>query len=73
MKIAILTTGSRGDMQPLAALGRKLVDEGHVVSLATVARYEPFVGSLGMRFSPVPGRCERVDAQRRTERCGECR
>jgi sterol 3beta-glucosyltransferase len=55
MKIAILTTGSRGDMQPLAALGRKLVDEGHMVSLATVARYEPFVGSLGMRFSPVRG------------------
>lgn len=35
MRITILATGSRGDVQPAAVLGAELVDRGHEVVLAT--------------------------------------
>jgi len=33
MRIVVLAPGSRGDVQPHVALGRALVDRGHVVTL----------------------------------------
>ena len=42
MKVAILTLGSRGDVQPYVALGRGLQAAGHDVVLATAAQFEPF-------------------------------
>ncbi len=55
MKISILTTGSRGDMQPLAALGAQLAKRGASVTLATSSRYESWCRGLGMDFHKVRG------------------
>jgi len=37
MNVAILTLGSRGDVQPYVALGRGLAAAGHEVTVATHA------------------------------------
>lgn len=53
MKIAILTLGTRGDVQPYAVLGRALKQRGHEVTLATAKNYEQLVKSYDIDFSPV--------------------
>jgi sterol 3beta-glucosyltransferase len=53
MKIAILTLGTRGDVQPYAALGRALKERGHQVVLSTAKNFETFVQSYGIDFAPV--------------------
>lgn len=53
MKIAILTLGTRGDVQPYAVLGQSLRDRGHQVTLATAKNFEQFVKSYGINFIPV--------------------
>jgi UDP:flavonoid glycosyltransferase YjiC (YdhE family) len=53
MRIAIPTTGSRGDVQPYVALGKGLQAEGHRVCLATHANFEPFVRLHGLDFFPL--------------------
>ena len=55
MHIALLTIGSRGDVQPYIALGVALRDAGHAVTLATFAEFEPFVRKHGLDFSPIAG------------------
>jgi sterol 3beta-glucosyltransferase len=55
MHIAILTMGSRGDVQPYVALGVGLQSAGHRVTLATFADFEPFVRRHGLSFSPISG------------------
>ncbi|UII20315.1 glycosyltransferase [Fulvivirga ligni] len=53
MKIAILTLGTRGDVQPYAVLGRALKAKGHEVTLSTAKNFEQLVGSYGIEFVPV--------------------
>ncbi|MCF8255617.1 MAG: glycosyltransferase [Bacteroidia bacterium] len=53
MKIAILTLGTRGDVQPYAVLGRALKERGHAVTLATAKNFESLVLSYGIHFEPV--------------------
>jgi UDP:flavonoid glycosyltransferase YjiC (YdhE family) len=55
MNVAILTLGSRGDVQPYVALGRGLAAAGHEVTVATHACWETFVRQHGLAFSPVAG------------------
>jgi len=50
MKITILAIGSRGDVQPLVALGLGLKSKGHDVTVATHAIFEGFVQSHGLGF-----------------------
>ncbi len=50
MKITILAIGSRGDVQPLVALGRGLQEAGHEVSITTHATFETLVRNSGLRF-----------------------
>jgi sterol 3beta-glucosyltransferase len=52
-KVAILTLGSRGDVQPYVALGRGLQAAGHDVVLATAAQFESFVTGCGVHFAPL--------------------
>lgn len=56
MNFAILTLGSRGDVQPYVALGRGLLAAGHDVTLVTAAQFEDFVTGYGLRFAPVDRR-----------------
>jgi sterol 3beta-glucosyltransferase len=55
MHVAILTIGSRGDVQPYVALGLALKSAGHTATLATFAEFEPFVRRYGLGFSPIAG------------------
>lgn len=53
MKIAILTLGTRGDVQPYAVLGQALQQRGHEVTLSTAKNFESLVTSYGIGFLPV--------------------
>lgn len=53
MKIAILTLGTRGDVQPYAVLGQALKQRGHQVTLSTAKNFEQLVKSYDIDFVPV--------------------
>lgn len=53
MKIAILTMGTRGDVQPYAVLGKALQERGHEVTLATARNFETLVRPYAINFVPV--------------------
>ena len=53
MKIAILTMGTQGDVQPFAVLGQALKKRGHHVTLSTAKNFETLVTSYGIDFLPV--------------------
>lgn len=48
MRVTILTVGSRGDVQPYAAIARRLLDAGHDVKLATHERFRWLVDALSV-------------------------
>ncbi|MGB7291391.1 MAG: glycosyltransferase [Thermodesulfobacteriota bacterium] len=50
MKITMLAIGSRGDVQPLVALGLGLKSNGHDVRVATHAIFEGLIRSHGLGF-----------------------
>ena len=53
MYIAIITGGSRGDVQPYVALGLGLKEAGHEVTLAAPATFEGLVRERGLGFFPI--------------------
>lgn len=53
MKIAILTLGTRGDVEPYAVLGEALQRRGHEVTLSTAKNFEKLVRGYGIDFAPV--------------------
>lgn len=55
MSIAIFVVGTRGDVQPFWELGRRLLEHGHRVRLATHKDYEGFVRSGGLEFYSIGG------------------
>lgn len=55
MRVAVLTTGSRGDVQPILALSRGMLRAGHDVLVATHERFRPFVESEGLAFRALAG------------------
>lgn len=55
MKVAILGTGTRGEVQPLVALGVGLRAAGHSVRMGTHADFEGLVRGYGLEFAPVWG------------------
>ena len=50
-----LIVGTRGDVQPFAALGKRLQRDGHRVRLATHACYRDYVLGNGLEFYPLAG------------------
>jgi sterol 3beta-glucosyltransferase len=55
MKITLITSGSRGDVEPYVALAEGLRDSGHIVTIATEKRFEPFILEHGLIFFAIPG------------------
>lgn len=55
MRIVIMTTGSRGDVQPYLALGLGLKQEGYKVVVATHELFRAFVRRVDLEFRPVAG------------------
>lgn len=55
MRVTILAIGTRGDVQPYVALGRRLQECGDEVCLATHQIFEHLVTDAGLPFSSVAG------------------
>lgn len=53
MRVAILTLGSRGDVQPYIALGKGLQQAGYNVVLVTAEQFGGFVREHGLEFAPI--------------------
>ena len=60
MHITILALGSRGDVLPCAALGKRLKGAGHQVRVATFGNFEDMVRGRGLDFHPVRGDVQQI-------------
>src|SRR5829696_897859 len=60
MNIAMITLGTRGDVQPYIALGKGLKESGHVVRLVTHQNFEALVKTHGLEFWPMRGNVQDV-------------
>ena len=50
MRTLLVTTGSRGDVQPFLALARGLADAGHAPVVAAPRRFSDLAGQVGVEF-----------------------
>nr|GMC47754.1 sterol 3-beta-glucosyltransferase UGT80A2-like [Ipomoea batatas] len=55
LQIVMLIVGTRGDVQPFVAIGKKLQEYGHRVRLATHSNFKEFVLDSGLEFYPLGG------------------
>ncbi|KAG7094782.1 hypothetical protein E1B28_005597 [Marasmius oreades] len=55
LNIVIMIVGSRGDVQPYVALGKKLREDGHRVRIATHQTFSSFVEDHGLEFFDIGG------------------
>ncbi|XP_049407433.1 sterol 3-beta-glucosyltransferase UGT80A2-like isoform X3 [Solanum stenotomum] len=55
IQIVMLIVGTRGDVQPFIAIGKRLQEYGHRVRLATHANFKEFVLTAGLEFYPLGG------------------
>eukprot|EP00268_Persea_americana_P043123 TRINITY_DN4322_c0_g3_i1.p1 TRINITY_DN4322_c0_g3~~TRINITY_DN4322_c0_g3_i1.p1 ORF type:complete len:346 (+),score=87.01 TRINITY_DN4322_c0_g3_i1:160-1197(+) len=55
LQIVILIVGTRGDVQPFIAIGKRLQDYGHRVRLSTHSNFKDFVLTAGLEFFPIGG------------------
>lgn len=60
MRIAVLASGSRGDVQPYVALSKGLHDAGHDVRLVSAQNYAALAESAGVAFYPTRGDVQAV-------------
>ncbi|KAJ0512463.1 putative sterol 3-beta-glucosyltransferase [Helianthus annuus] len=55
LQIVVLIVGTRGDVQPFIAIGKRLQEYGHRVRLATHSNFKEFVLTAGLEFYPLGG------------------
>ncbi|KAK0185951.1 glycosyltransferase family 1 protein [Armillaria mellea] len=55
MNIVIMIVGSRGDVQPYVALGKRLRKDGHRIRIASHETFRPFVTEHGLEFFDIGG------------------
>ncbi len=55
MRITLLTYGTRGDVQPFAALSKGLQSAGHTIRLAAPHRFADLASQDGIPFASLPG------------------
>ncbi len=60
MKYGIITSGSRGDVQPFIALALALMEKGHEVTLVAPENFREFIEGFGVSYWPVTGNTERL-------------
>ena len=63
MKLTLIALGSRGDVQPIVALGRGLADVGYIVRMVTMVGFEPMVREQGLEFFPVEGDAQALTSE----------
>lgn len=54
-RLTLLCNGTRGDVQPYLALGRRLRQAGYAVTLAAPEAYHPAAAAAGLGFAPLAG------------------
>jgi UDP:flavonoid glycosyltransferase YjiC (YdhE family) len=59
MRYGIITSGSRGDVQPFIALALALMEKGHEVTIVAPENFREFAEGFGVPFWPVTGDTER--------------
>lgn len=67
MHITILALGSRGDVQPYAALGNGLKLAGHQVRFITFESYSALIAKNGLDFHPIQGDAQAIVARGGTD------
>ncbi len=60
MKYGIITTGSRGDVQPFIALALALKEKGHDVTIVASENFKTFVEGFGVSYLPIAGNTEHL-------------
>ena len=50
MKVFIVTLGTRGDVQPYVALGKRLISKGHDVMICAPSSFERFITKYGLQY-----------------------
>ena len=60
MRYGIITTGSRGDVQPFIALALALMKKGHDVTIVASENFREFVEGFGVPYLPVAGNTEHL-------------
>lgn len=55
MKYVLVSVGTRGDLQPFLALGRRLAARGDDVTVTAFASHRALVTDAGLRHAPLPG------------------
>lgn len=60
MRYGIITTGSRGDVQPFIALALALMEKGHHVTVVASENFREFVQGFGVPYLPIAGDSERL-------------
>ena len=60
MRIAVITSGSRGDVEPYIALTKGLRKAGHVARLVAHENYQALVATHGVEFWPIAGNSQNV-------------
>ena len=60
MSYGIITTGSRGDVQPFIALALALMERGHAATIVTNENFKAFVEGFGVSYLPITGDTERI-------------
>lgn len=63
MRVALITFGSRGDTQPLVALGVALQAAGHQARLIAPARFADFAAEHGLEFAALPGDIDKMSKE----------
>lgn len=53
MRVVLASVGTRGDIQPMAALAQALVCRGHEALIACPATFGPWITSLGLEHQPL--------------------
>lgn len=53
MKVVLLALGSRGDVQPMVALGKALQGAGKPVMVVALRNFAPLVEAAGLSFMPI--------------------
>ncbi len=60
MRIAIITSGSRGDVEPYLALSKGLCQAGHAARLVAHENYQALAAAHGVEFWPIAGNAQDV-------------
>ena len=53
LRVVLASVGSRGDVQPMLALGQTLRARGHAVLIAAPPNFADWAGALGFEFAPL--------------------